>query len=111
MGMVESKWVRILADYCADPLWGPDGSMESLEDLPVSQDLRARLETWEEWYDLQSLDNPEFDAAAFGRAGLELAREVKAQLPDWTVVYFDEAAWAARTEETADGAFQYEITD
>ncbi len=90
-------------------LWGPDGTMEYLADLPVSDDLRAGLQTWEAWVDLHSLDNPEFDKAAFSRRGLELAREVKSQLPEWTVVYFDEAAAAGKAPGASRETFEYEI--
>lgn len=109
MAMVEAKWVRIMGDYCADPLWGPDGTMEALDDLPVSADLRARLAAWEKWFDLHSLDNPDFDKAAFSSAGLALAREVKAQLPDWTVIYFDEAAAAGKPPGAPRETFEYEV--
>lgn len=37
--MTEAKWVRIMGDYSADPIWGPDGAMSYLEDLPVTQEL------------------------------------------------------------------------
>ena len=109
MGMAEAKWVRIMADYCADPLWGPDGTAQCLDELPVSEDLRARVAAWEEWFDLHSLDNPDFDQAAFSRAGLALAQEVKARLPDWTVIYFDEAAAADKPPGALRDTFEYEI--
>jgi uncharacterized protein YbcC (UPF0753/DUF2309 family) len=109
MTMLESKWVRIMADHCADPLWGPDGTMESLEDLPVTEDLRDRLDAWQQWYDVHSLDDPGFDTAAFSRTGRELAKGVKAQLPDWTIIYFDEAAAAMTAPDRRRETFEYEI--
>jgi hypothetical protein len=110
MDMGGAKWVRIMADYCAEPLWGPDGTMQYLDELPISADLRARLAAWEDWFDLHSLDNPDFDRAAFSQAGLELACDVKAQLPDWTVIYFDEAAANGRSPDAPRETFEYEVT-
>jgi hypothetical protein len=36
-------------------------------------------------------------------------RKVKRQMPDWTVVYFDEEASAKHKESTPRDAFEYEI--
>lgn len=109
--MTEAKWVRIMGDYSADPLWGPDGTMSYLDDLPVTQELRQRLRDWEGVYDLQdeSTTSAPFDVAAFSQTGRELAREVKRQLPDWTVVYFDEEAAAQRSVDALRESFEYEI--
>ena len=109
--MTEAKWVRIMGDYSADPLWGPDGTMGYLEDLPVTQELRQCLRDWVEVYDLQDepTSSAPFDVAAFSRAGRDLAREVKRQLPDWTVVYYDAAAAAKCPADGPRHSFEYEI--
>lgn len=110
-GMIEAKWVRIMCDYCADPLWGPGGAMEYLEDFPVTVDLRQRLQAWEDQYDSQNPGGPSppLDMATFSREGRELARRVKEQLPDWTVIYFDEEASAMRGRDAPRSIFEYEI--
>ena len=85
--------------------------MIDLDDLPVTQELRQRLLDWEEMYDRQDLyaKSPSYDVAAFSRTGRELAREVKRQLPDWTVVYFDEEAAAEKPADAPKDPFEYEI--
>lgn len=44
------KWVRIMCDYAADPIWSRSGGNVDLEDLPVSADLLKRLLAWQGWY-------------------------------------------------------------
>lgn len=88
--MDREKRVRIFCDFCADGIWdvGKAG-------LPISEELRRRLEEWNWWYDLaydHDPDQRDMDIEEFSAIGLELARAVKAELPDWTVVYLDEAA-------------------
>lgn len=106
-----AKWVRIMCDYSADPVWASDGTMIDLDDLPVTQELKQRLRAWEEIFDRQDLfaSSPSYDVAAFSRTGRELAREVKRQLPDWTVVYYDEEAAAAKAADAPTETFEYEI--
>ncbi len=95
---MEAGWVRVMADYASDGLWSRDGVMMSREDLPVTSGLRERHKAWCGRYeDSEFFVGPEqrtvaFDVDAFSAEGLEIARAVKAELPDWTVVYHDEAA-------------------
>jgi hypothetical protein len=50
---------------------------------------------WQAVYDAHDEeDGPPLDAASFAAEGLEIARAVKRQLPDWTVVYHDEKKFA-----------------
>lgn len=87
------KYVRVLADYCADPVWEADGCMMMMmiEELPVTEDLRQRLVEWNHVYERKCPSDgitwPE--QAQHAAQGLELAKQVKQQLPDWTVVYSD----------------------
>ena len=52
-----------------------------------------------------------FDRYAFAAQGLSIARAIKAELPNWTVVYFDEAAFANRLHELTRPreTFEYEV--
>jgi hypothetical protein len=85
--------------------------MGDLDDLPVTPELRQRLRDWEEVFDRQdeSPSSAPFDAAAFSRTGRELAREVKRELPEWTVVYYDEEAATKRPADAPRKTFEYEI--
>ena len=96
--LAADKWVRIMADYSADGVWAKDGCSVGIEDLPVSEELRGRILGWQHLYDDEcedylpaNLRTISFDDAAFSKQGLEIAIAVKTELPDWTVVYFDEA--------------------
>ena len=65
-----------------------------LDDLPVAAALRDRIDAWQSVYDEHDdmdEDAPVLDVARFAAEGLAIARSLKAALPDWTVIYHDEA--------------------
>lgn len=105
--LVRHRWVRIMADVYADGVWNQDGESCLVDDLPITPDLRARILAWQDWYD-RDYDREErpFDRPAFAVEGLAIARAVKTQLPDWTVVYFDESK---PTWQQPRSTFDYEI--
>jgi hypothetical protein len=95
--LCDDKWVRIMADYTAEGVWAKDGACESIDELPVSKDLRDRIMAWQHRYDRECQDylpiqerTIDFDFKDFSKAGHALALEVKSALPDWTVIYHDE---------------------
>lgn len=111
------RWVRIMADYCADGMWDRDGAGGFAPDVPISTALRARIGEWCATYDKTDLYLPvemrkvPFDMEAFCAEGLAIARAVKSELPDWTVVYFDEAKCPKRWQVGTDrSVFEYEVT-
>jgi hypothetical protein len=117
-GLVANKWVRIMCDYSADGVWARNGGGAMLEDLPVSADLRARIRAWQDWYEKYSYPDFSnaplgFDIDAFSIEGLAIANAVKAELPDWTVVYHDEAKAAPRYRppytDVPRAHYQYEV--
>ncbi|WP_253735989.1 hypothetical protein [Granulibacter bethesdensis] len=84
-------------------LWSSKGEMILLANLPISSDLKTRLQEWEDWADdFEDFLPPEecspFDLEGFTAAGLEIARALKAELPDCTIIYCDEARWQAQKE-------------
>jgi hypothetical protein len=83
------RWVRIMCDYSAEGVWHKDGSGDSAAELPVDAALIERILRWQAWYETALDEN--FDVDAFSAEGLAIAKAVKAALPEWTVVYFDEA--------------------
>ncbi len=88
------RWVRLMAVFGSEGVWQMDGTEGMLDDLPVPAALRARIDAWQAHYDdHDDMDEaaPELDVARFAAEGLAIARAVKAALPDWTVVYHDEA--------------------
>ena len=104
------RWIRVMADYSADPLWDRDGCMAEVDDLPVSAALQERLLGWAEWYESNRAweGDHSFDFEPFARLGLELARAVKRELPDWTVIYWDEAAYHRNSKGPRE-CYEYEI--
>ena len=108
---IAHKWVRILADSSADGVWEKGGGATSADALPVSAGLILRIREWQSWYDREEDDWGIFrgDVIAFSAEGLAIARAVKAALPDWTVVYFDEAASKRTKKNEPRSAFEYEV--
>jgi hypothetical protein len=90
----DDQWVRVMCDYCAGGLWAKSGGAVWPIDLPVTNELRARVAKWQEWFEkfrpeISFRDEPEGDA--FVAEGLAIAKAIKAELPSWTVIYFDES--------------------
>ena len=83
--------IRIFCDYSAEPVWGDYG----LDDLPITRTLHERMLAWARLYESKDsgvLVRKWEHRDAFGAEGRAIVRELKRQLPDWTVVYLDEAA-------------------
>ena len=91
----QPRFVKVMADYSSTGLWDSQGCSVEETFAPMSAALLERLRAWCRWYESNEDYNPEpveqFDYAAFSAEGLNIARALKAELPDWTVVYFDEA--------------------
>ena len=99
------RWVRVMADYMQDGIWERSGLAGDPADLPVSKALAERIAAWQTRFDREA-GMEGFDAAGFAAEGLAVARAVKAELPGWTVVYYDQArAQAQKPGEP----FEYEV--
>lgn len=93
--LIRDRWVRIFCDYTADPVWAKSGGNCELEDLPVTRELLDRMRAWANRYERMPLSGGVLDwseGRAHGIERLAIVREVKRQLPDWTIVCLDEAA-------------------
>jgi hypothetical protein len=90
--MSDDKYIRIMADYCADACWDRDGASTSLDDYPLSEETKVRLREWQWFYDAFNQDyDPEakdtFPYKQFEFWGRVLALQVKRELPDYEVMY------------------------
>ena len=90
--------VRIVADYCSKGYQLLDEEACAEGDLGISEALAARLSAWNDHYeanchpvDYEDVCGMRFDFVAFAKEGLEIAKAVKRELPEWTVTYWDEA--------------------
>lgn len=118
--LAEEKWVRIMADFAAEGVWNKDGAGESIDQLPITQTLRDRAMAWQRWYEQcddyfppEARDDParKFDTKAFSQEGFQIAQAIKLELPDWTVVYFDETKCRYGNGAPQERfEFEYEIT-
>lgn len=107
MVFADDKWVRIMCDFSAEGVWDRSGAPADPSELPVSDLVRQRLGLWQERYELEA-DSSSWDdvRGSFTAEGLEIARLVKIELPDWTVVYFDEAQAALNAPRSL---YEYEV--
>jgi hypothetical protein len=99
--------LHLMADYGAAGVWDHDGAPLDPGKLPISPKLRERLARWCARF--QKSFEAEIDLDAFAAEGRAIARAVKAELPDWSVVYFDEAAAARAKYQGAPTDFEIEI--
>lgn len=110
------RWVRIMCEYFCDGVWAKDNSPCHASDLPVSVELVDRIRAWQRLYDSKHSSLSVKVWLRWRRSmdeGLAIAVAVKAELPDWTVVYFDESAMedALATSVRPRALFEYEIHD
>lgn len=116
----DDRYVKICCDYCCEGTWDRKNCSVDHDEFPITDDLKARLMGWQEIYnryhviefDAIDLDEkPDLDWERFSAIGLEIAKEVKRQLPDWTVVYID--VYKARTQSPSSrlgrGVYEYEV--
>jgi hypothetical protein len=99
--------LRLMADYGTAGVWDHDGEPLDPARLPLSPKLRARLARW--CVRFQRSFETEIDLEAFAAEGRAIARAVKAELPTWSIVYFDEAAAARAKYQGAAAAYELEI--
>lgn len=85
------KYLKLMADYCSSGFWNSEGCNLHESEVPVHYWLKQMVDDWQALYDAHSLDD-DFDVKAFSKQGYALAVKIKQNLPDWDIVYFDEAA-------------------
>ncbi|HET8612265.1 MAG TPA: hypothetical protein VFL92_05815 [Sphingomonas sp.] len=86
------QWLRVDCDYFAEGLWDERGRMISLSNVPISQPLRRRILAWQEWYDEKAEPEPcstSYDWELHDLVRIDIARALKRELPDWTIVAGD----------------------
>ena len=88
-------------------MWDHDGAPLDPALLPISEKLRVRLARWCNRFQ-QSFET-EIDLEAFAAEGRAIARAMKAEMPDWSIVYFDEAEAARAKYQGAPTRFEVEI--
>jgi hypothetical protein len=86
------RFVRLMADYTNTVLWDHDGAPLDPAKLPLSPRLRARLDRWRKRF--QASFEREINFEVFAIEGRAIAWAMKSELPDWSIIYFDEAAAA-----------------
>lgn len=96
------KWLAMGGDL-TNCLWTSTGGLAFCENLPITDTLKARLEAWKRWADDYEDFSPRekrapFDLKGFTASGLEIARALKAELPDWIIIYRDEFRWQYQKE-------------
>lgn len=84
------KYVRLMADFCSSGVWSEDGANMCISKVPMHFWLKQMINDWQAWYDREA-DSDNFDVSTFSKHGYALAVKLKQNLPDWTVIFFDEA--------------------
>jgi hypothetical protein len=99
--------VHLMADYGSAGVWDHDGAPLDPVKLPLSPRLRARLTRWCARF--QESFETEIDLDAFASEGRAIARAMKKELPDWSIVYFDDAAAARSVYRGLASSYEKEI--
>lgn len=114
--MSSEKYLRVMADYCSTGLWDKSGCNVDPEDYPLSEATKKLLDEWQQlyeenddWKEPEQRKTPPFDIPSFAKQGLEVAKAVKRDLPDYTIVYFDEEKSNQTDGHEDRKIFEYEI--
>lgn len=111
----KEAFIKVMFDYSSSGLWLKGGTNVDGEDLPLSQELRDKVEYWVRGYDsaISKLDNLTYylenneatEALETAQQklteaceyyfwlGVERAIEIKKELPHWCVVVYVEAEY------------------
>ena len=103
------RWIQLSPAFSNDGLRGKDGEAIAPAALPISDELRERMTAWcVRLFDVLADETTTGMARtpagrerawtlidALDKDGLNVARALKAELPDWTVYYYDAATVAA----------------
>ena len=107
----------VLGGDLTEAVWTSNGQPILLEDLPITDQLRTRLDKWirltdDFEYYLPKKDRATFDLKGFTATGLTIAKDLKTELPDWTILYCDEWLWQNQDELfLSNDDCRYEVTE
>jgi hypothetical protein len=118
----DDKYVKIMWDHCATGFWDRDGANCNPMSFPFSDKVKLEVKRWAAavgaWVDFGMDNDPKqmLDFAAYSSTtekalsiwGLAIARKIKREKPEWTVVYFDASA-AKQDEKQPREEFEYEV--
>jgi hypothetical protein len=111
-GSRDRKYAFIDADDGEEGVWTADGlCLPFASDiLPISPDLARRIIDWQ--IKRCPTANDSRAVEDFCALGLRLAKEVKSQLPDWTITYGDWRRFFEAMRLGKDGYqhYEYEVT-
>ena len=85
-------WVRIFAHDQSYGLWDADNGPIDPDTMPISQDLRRLIDEWITLYWERLEPMPGRQRLNFRPGGLYVAWALKTELPDWTVLFCDQAS-------------------
>ncbi|AOW47946.1 hypothetical protein A4S02_13990 (plasmid) [Acetobacter ascendens] len=109
----KTKWVRVMGEYSCEGIWERNGCPADPDELPITDTLRQRLLAWADRYNDYDFppneESPPFDLEAFSEEGLTIARAIKAELPEWTVIYFDEFLCDYKARFQPRSEYEYEV--
>lgn len=109
-----TDWLGIRPDDVATgPLIDKCGDWIDPDELPLSMDLKSRLDVWFRAYDFDD-DLPRakrgpFDTEQYGAEGLAIAQALKRALPDFTINYFDIRPFTSWSNKDDSAACFYDV--
>ena len=118
--LLDEKYIRVMFDYCASAVWDKEGFNRDYSDFPISVELSNAFNAWTikmdkkmwKWdssgeSELKGVTKP--DIIALCDEGRALASKLKQELPDWTIIYFDDSKMT-NDDNQPRSTFEYEIT-
>lgn len=96
---MKHKKLLVMADFCSSGIWAckedSSGGMIDLDDLNITKELQKEFEDWIIFYDDKCHESRHFrfreeKAEELNKRGRELAKKLKAELPEVDVYYWGE---------------------
>ena len=97
----KNRWVRLMCYFGGDGVWNSDDETADVGALPFSEALKRDVVDWQ-------TKHGHGDVEEFSARGLSLAHRIKAELPDWKVIYIDRSK--SRADIRNKDYFEYEIS-
>lgn len=109
------KYLKLMADYSSSGIWREDGCNVEHDFAPISESLSLAIKCWcaiyetnDDWREPEERTS-NFSSKYFSNLGLEIAKQLKKELHDWTIFYFDEYQ-ASKFLRIDEKKYLYEIT-
>jgi hypothetical protein len=92
------KFIKVMLDYCSDGLWDIHGASVSISSVTKNKKTIQLIRKWQDDFERRQYDAEykEDELLKSNLEGLLICMHLKAEHPDWTIVFFDDGYFKGR---------------